>query len=87
MRHEGAAPRADAHAEHAARAASAATAAAHAGHGAAPAPPADEATRKLLTLAGELVKDPAVQREIQRDSVLREGWSDPDVRAVLTQRP
>jgi hypothetical protein len=59
----------------------------HAGHGAAAAAPADEATRKLLTLAGELVRDPVVQREIQRDSVLREAWSDPDVRRVVTQRP
>ncbi|HEX8274979.1 MAG TPA: hypothetical protein VF615_20255 [Longimicrobiaceae bacterium] len=61
---------------------------AHAGHGApAGAAPADEATRKLLALAGELVKDPAVQREIQQDAALREAWSDPDVRRVVTTRP
>ncbi|MEW5930241.1 MAG: hypothetical protein AB1941_22510 [Gemmatimonadota bacterium] len=57
---------------------------AHAGHGA---DPEDDATRKLLALAGELVEDPAVQREIQRDPALREAWSDPGVRRVVTQRP
>jgi hypothetical protein len=46
---------------------------------------ADEGTRKLLDLAGELVRDPAVQREIQQDSALREAWSDPGVRRVVTQ--
>lgn len=59
----------------------------HAGHGAAASGGADDATRKLLTLAGELVKDPVVQRQIQRDSALREAWSDPDVRRVVTKRP
>jgi hypothetical protein len=46
---------------------------------------ADEGIRKLLDLAGELVRDPAVQREIQQDSALREAWSDPGVRRVVTQ--
>jgi hypothetical protein len=46
---------------------------------------ADEGTRKLLGLAGELVRDPAVQREIQQDPALREAWSDPGVRRVVTQ--
>jgi hypothetical protein len=49
--------------------------------------PADEATRKILELAGELVRDPAVQREIQRDPALREAWSDPAVRRVVTKQP
>ncbi|HEX5870385.1 MAG TPA: hypothetical protein VFY65_08220 [Longimicrobium sp.] len=47
--------------------------------------PADEGTQKLLDFAGELVRDPAVQREIQRDPALREAWSDPGVRRVVTQ--
>jgi hypothetical protein len=46
---------------------------------------ADEGTRKLLDLAGELVRDPTVQREIQQDPALREAWSDPGVRRVMTQ--
>lgn len=48
---------------------------------------ADEGTRKLLDLAGELVRDPAVQREIQQDPALREGWADPGVRRVVTKQP
>jgi hypothetical protein len=47
----------------------------------------DEGTRKLLNLAGELVRDPAVQREIQQDPALREAWSDPAVRRVVTTQP
>jgi hypothetical protein len=31
------------------------------------------------------VRDPAVQREIQQDPELREAWSDPAVRRVITQ--
>jgi hypothetical protein len=49
--------------------------------------PVDEGTRKLLDLAGELVRDPAVQREIQQDPTLREAWSDPAVRRVVTKQP
>jgi hypothetical protein len=49
--------------------------------------PVDEGTRKLLDLAGELVRDPAVQREIQQDPALREAWSDPAVRRVVTKQP
>jgi hypothetical protein len=49
--------------------------------------PTDEGTRKLLDLAGELVRDPAVQREIQQDPALREAWSDPAVRRVVTKQP
>jgi hypothetical protein len=63
-------------------------AAGHGAHGAtASASPVDEGTRKLLDLAGELVRDPAVQREIQQDSALRAAWSDPDVRRVVTRQP
>ncbi len=58
----------------------------HAGHAQATAA-TDEGTRKLLELAGELVRDPVVQREIQRDPELREAWSDPGVRRVITGRP
>jgi hypothetical protein len=49
--------------------------------------PADRATEKLLTLVGELVRDPAVQEKIREDSALREAWSDPGVRQVVTNRP
>ncbi|HEX8431592.1 MAG TPA: hypothetical protein VF625_09900 [Longimicrobium sp.] len=49
--------------------------------------PADRATDKLLTLVGELVRDPAVQEEIREDPVLRAAWSDPGVRQVVTKRP
>jgi len=49
--------------------------------------PVDEGTRKLLDLAGELVRDPAVQREIQQDPALRDAWSDPAVRRVVTKQP
>lgn len=49
--------------------------------------PADRATNKLLTLVGELVRDPAVQEEIQEDPALREAWSDPGIRQVVTKRP
>jgi hypothetical protein len=49
--------------------------------------PADAATAKLLDLAAELVRDPVVQREIQQDPELREAWSDPAVRRVVTQQP
>lgn len=47
----------------------------------------DAATEKLLTLVGELVKDPRVQEQIQQDSALREAWAKPAVRQVVTQRP
>jgi hypothetical protein len=49
--------------------------------------PADRATDKLLTLVGELVRDPAVQEEIREDPALREAWSDPGVRQIVTKRP
>jgi hypothetical protein len=49
--------------------------------------PVDDGTRKLLELTGELVRDPAVQREIQQDPALREAWSDPAVRRVVTKQP
>jgi hypothetical protein len=48
---------------------------------------ADAGTAKLLDLAAELVRDPVVQREIQQDPALREAWSDPAVRRVVTQQP
>jgi hypothetical protein len=48
---------------------------------------ADEGTRRVLDLAGELVRDSVVQREIQQDPALREAWSDPDVRRVVTRQP
>jgi hypothetical protein len=57
------------------------------GHGTPPAAPADRATDKLLTLVGELVRDPAVQQEIQKDRALREAWEDPGVRRVVTKQP
>lgn len=67
----------------------------HAGHagGATPAPSgnasgaADPATSRLLTLAGELVRDPVVQQEIRKDSALSRAWADPAVRAVITASP
>lgn len=49
--------------------------------------PADPATEKLLLLAAELVRDPAVQQRIQRDPVLRNRWQDEGVRQVLLSRP
>ncbi|MBW3570690.1 MAG: hypothetical protein KY467_06260, partial [Gemmatimonadetes bacterium] len=79
-----------AHAQHAS---GTAAAAAHGGmaHGtgarAADHAAADEGTRKLLELADRLVRDPVVQRQIQQDPALREAWSDPDVRRVVTQEP
>jgi len=52
-----------------------------------PAVPTDRATDKLLTLVGELVRDPAVQAEIREDPALREAWEDPGVRRVVTRQP
>jgi hypothetical protein len=49
--------------------------------------PADRATDKLLTLVGELVRDPAVQQQIREDPALREAWEDPGVRRVVTKQP
>ena len=68
---------------HAGHAPSAGPANAHAGHAASPAPAAGD--RKLLDLAAELVRDPVVQREIEQDPALRDAWSDPGVRSVVTQ--
>ncbi|HEX8455298.1 MAG TPA: hypothetical protein VF647_24685 [Longimicrobium sp.] len=50
-------------------------------------PAEDRATDKLLTLVGELVRDPAVQQEIRDDPALREAWEDPGVRRVVTKQP
>ena len=49
----------------------------------APEPAADP----LLSLVRELVEDPVVQRAIQADPELREGWSDPSVREAILQTP
>lgn len=59
------------------------------GHGSATGtqPAEDRATDKLLTLVGELVRDPAVQQEIREDPALREAWEDPGVRRVVTKQP
>ena len=42
-----------------------------------------EADAKLYRLAGRLVQDPLVQRQVQADSMLRNRWQDPGVRAIL----
>ncbi|HEX8673873.1 MAG TPA: hypothetical protein VF710_18390, partial [Longimicrobium sp.] len=59
------------------------------GHGTAAStdPAEDRATDKLLSLVGELVRDPAVQQEIRDDPALREAWEDPGVRRVVTKQP
>lgn len=49
--------------------------------------PAGPGTDKLLTLVGELVRDPVVRERIQEDPALREGWSDPGVRRIVTRAP
>ena len=49
--------------------------------------PNDPGTRKLLTLVGDLVQDPVVQRRIQADPELREDWQDPGVRRIVTGQP
>ncbi|MBW3630547.1 MAG: hypothetical protein KY464_14785 [Gemmatimonadetes bacterium] len=46
---------------------------------------ADSATARLLTLARELVDDPVVQQRIEQTPALREAWSDPAVRRILTE--
>ena len=75
------------HAGHAAAAGESRAASGHAGHAPAADAAADAGTQKLLNLASELVRDPAVQREIQQDPELRQAWSDPAVRRVITRQP
>lgn len=41
----------------------------------------------MQQLLAQLVADPVVMQKIQRDSVLRNRWQDPDVRRLVVGRP
>jgi hypothetical protein len=47
----------------------------------------DSGSQKLQQLLARLVADPVVGQKIQRDSVLRNRWNDPEVRQLVLTQP